>query len=202
MSTIATVSGLAQEPIQLDKPDMNRGLNVMQALQNRHSEREFADKPLSHRDLSDLMWAAYGINREDGRHTAASAINKQDIDVYVLMESGSYKYDPANNQLVPVADGDNRALIRGGQEDFPLAPVNIVVVSDISRFGLPDEDACGRLGAIDAGLVSQNIALFCAGNGLVTVPRASMDTDGLRKILKLPWDAMIVINNPVGYPAK
>ena len=87
----------------------------MKALADRHSEREFANKKLSLQDLSDLMWAAIGINREDGKRTAASALNKQDVDVYVLMEEGAYLYDPKAHQLNPVAEGDHRPLIGGKQ---------------------------------------------------------------------------------------
>lgn len=189
-------------PVRLYEPDMSRGHNVMKAFELRRSEREFADRELSLRDLSDLMWAAYGINRPDGKHTAASAMNKQDVDVYVLTAKGAYLYVPAENELKPVAEGDHRALILGGQKDFPLPPVTLVMVSDPSRFGIGDDRLAERMGAIDAGLVSQNVALFCSGTGLVTVPRVSMDADGLRKLFGLTGSEIIVINNPVGYPAR
>lgn len=196
------VAGNAETPstIKLKAPDLGRGANVMKAFESRHSEREFADRDLSMEDLSDLMWAAYGINRSDGRHTAASAMNRQDVDVYVVMKEGAYLYVPVANELKLVADGDHRNLIAGRQKDFPLAPVSLVIVSDLSRFGIDDNKMAERMGAIDAGLVSQNIALFCAGTGLVTVPRATMDTEGLRNLLGLKESAVLMLNNPVGYP--
>ena len=198
--TIAT-NALSGENIRLLEPDMNRGTSAMNALKNRRSTREFADSMLTLRDLSDLMWAANGVNRLDGHHTAPTALNKEDVDVYVLTAEGAYLYNPAENMLEIVTDGDHRALIRGGQKDFPLAPVNIVMVTNPGRFGIPNPQASAMMGAVDVGIVSQNINIFCAANGLVTVPRASMDTDGLAKLLKVAPGAIVLMNNPVGYPA-
>ncbi len=186
--------------IKLDAPDKNRGASVMKALADRHSEREFADRKLSQQDLSDLLWAADGINREDGKRTAASAMNKQDVDIYVLMEEGAYLYDPKAHRLDPVAEGDHRPLIGGRQTSVNSAPACLLVVSDIAKFGnVATPQLCERFGALDAGLVSQNIALFCSGCGLVTVPRCSMDTDALRQVLKLSDSQIPMINHPVGY---
>ena len=120
--------------------------------------------------------AAIGINREDGKRTAASALNKQDVDVYVLMEEGAYLYDPKAHQLNPVAEGDHRPLIGGKQTSVNSAPACLLMVSDVSKFGnVGTPQLRERFGALDAGLVSQNIALFCSGCGLVTVPRGSME---------------------------
>ena len=106
MLGIAGMQAQSLKAIKLNAPDKTRGASVMKALADRHSEREFANKKLSQQDLSDLIWAAIGINREDGKRTAASALNKQDIDVYVLMEEGAYLYDPKAHQLNPVVEGD------------------------------------------------------------------------------------------------
>lgn len=198
--TFMSSCAMAQiQSIKLEKANMERGTNVMKALQARESIREFSDKMLSKADLSDLLWAAYGVNRADGKRTAASCLNKMDVDLYVLTAEGTYLYMPDEHMLKPVAEGDHRALIRGGQTDFPLAPVNLVIVSITSRLGFDDKIGAELAGAIDGALVSQNIALFCAANGLATVPRGSMDKEGLKKLLSLPDDAYIVINNPVGY---
>ena len=141
------------KPIKLNQPNVKRGLPVMTALQKRQSTREYADKKLELQDLSDLLWAAAGINRpESGKRTSPTAMNKQEIDVYVVM------------------------------------------VADLSKFG-------GEvlMPALDAGIVSQNISLFCSGTGLVTVPRASMDQAKLKSGLKLKDTQRPLINHPVGY---
>ncbi len=203
MATIFTgANAQAPQVIKLNERNLNRGSSLMQALQDRRSVREYADEPLSPADLSDLLWAADGVNRPDGHHTAATALNKEDVDIYVLLKEGAYLYKPAESELVLVAEGDHRELIRGGQEDFPIPPVTLVMVSTPSRFGVPDAKASMMMGAVDAGIVSQNIMLFCAANGLVTVPRASMDSAALSKLLKLEEGSIPVINNPVGYPVK
>ena len=183
MLGLTSLQAQSLKAIKLNAPDKTRGASVMKALADRHSEREFANKKLSLQDLSDLMWAAIGINREDGKRTAASALNKQDVDVYVLMEEGAYLYDPKAHQLNPVAEGDHRPLIGGKQTSV--------------NSGTPQLRE--RFGALDAGLVSQNIALFCSGCGLVTVPRGSMEADALKKVLKLSDSQIPMINHPVGY---
>ena len=104
MLGLTSLQAQSLKAIKLNAPDKTRGASVMKALADRHSEREFANKKLSLQDLSDLMWAAIGINREDGKRTAASALNKQDVDVYVLMEEGAYLYDPGSGRRSPSTD--------------------------------------------------------------------------------------------------
>ena len=117
----------------------------MKALSDRHSDREYAAKELSLQDLSDLLWAANGINRPDGKRTAPSALNKQDIDIYVIMKEGAYLYDAKANSLQPIAKGDHRAAVAGSQDFVKSAPVSLVLVSDLSRFGtLPTTPTDGR----------------------------------------------------------
>ena len=175
---------------------------MMQAFANRHSARVFANKKLSVKDLSDLLWAANGVNRADkGMRTAPSALNKQDIDVYVVLAEGAYLYDAKAHTLKPVAKGDYRPLLAGGQDFVNKAPACLLLISDLSRFG-EEKEHTRILAAMDAGIVSQNINLFCAGAGLSTVPRESMDQAGLRKALKLKDSQIPLMNNPVGYPVK
>lgn len=198
-----TVSMQAQnlKEIQLNQPDKTRGTSVMQALSDRHSDREYADKPLSLQDLSDLLWAANGINRPDGKRTAPSALNRQDIDIYVINAEGAYLYVPQSNSLRPIAKGDYRKAVAGGQDFVQTAPVSLVLVSDLSRFG-DVSDRTRLMAAVDAGIVCQNINLFCAAAGLATVPRATMDQAALKKLLKLTDNQLPLMNNPVGYPKK
>jgi nitroreductase len=197
-----TLTAVAQEltTIQLNAPSKERGSNVMEALANRRSTREFSHEKLRMQDLSDLLWAANGVNRPDGRRTAATARNNQDIDVYVILEEGAYLYDAKAHTLVPVAAGDHRGLIADRQASIQEAPVCLLMVSDLSRFTGLDPESRKIWGALDAGIVSQNIMLFASACGFVTVPRVYMKTDELKTMLKLSETQVPMINNPVGYP--
>ena len=199
-STMLQAQGLSV--IKLDKPNKERGSVIMKALDDRRSVREFSDKKLSHQDLSDLLWAANGVNRPDGRRTAPTARNNNDIDVYLVTPEGAYLYVPADHELQPVVAGDYRAIVADNQDFVKQAPVCVLIVSDYSRFtGLP-EAMQKQFGALDAGMVSQNISLFASGCGLVTVPRAFMQRDKLKEILKLKDTQEVLLNHPVGYPKK
>ena len=190
----------ADKVIRLPKPDMNRGGTVMKALADRHSTREFAAKALSMADLSDLLWAANGVNRpESGKRTAPSAMNKQDVDVYVVLPQGTYLYDAKAHQLNLVSEGDHRDAVAGGQAFVKTAPVSLVLISDLSRFGDAKSARSQLMGAMDSGIVSQNISIFCSAANIATVPRASMDNEQLKKVLKLKDSQMPMMNHPVGY---
>lgn len=195
------VKGQAPPDIRLNVPDMQRGLTVMNAFGNRASATSFSPRELSLQDLSDLLWASNGINRpESGKRTAPTAVNAQDIDIYVLLKSGAYLYDHKTHSLRGIAAGDNRKLVSDRQTNFASAPVMLVIVSDISRFRGDDNDRKLSWASMDAGIVSQNVSLFCAGTGMVTRPRASMDIEGLKKLLNLTASQYPLLNNPVGYP--
>lgn len=190
----------ADKVIRLPKPDMNRGGTVMKALADRHSTREFAAKALSMADLSDLLWAANGVNRpESGKRTAPSAMNKQDVDVYVVLPQGTYLYDAKAHQLNLVSEGDHRDAVAGGQPFVRTAPVSLVLVSDVARMGDAKDSHALLMCAVDTGIVSQNISVFCSAANLATVPRASMDEAKLRTVLKLKDSQKPLMNHPVGY---
>lgn len=190
----------ANKVIKLPQPNLKRTGTVMKALSERHSTREFASKALSMADLSDLLWAANGINRKDsGKRTAPSAMNKQDVDVYVVLPEGSYLYDAKTHQLNLIAEGDYRGAVAGGQAFVKSAPVSFVLISDLSRLGDAKNARTQLMGAMDAGIVSQNISIFCSAANLATVPRASMDNDQLKKVLKLKDTQIPMMNHPVGY---
>lgn len=187
----------AQNVIKLARPDMDKGSSTMKAIANRSSCVEFNDKRLSLNELSSLLWAANGINRpESGKRTAASAMNKQDIDIYVFTDEHIWLYVPTESELRKVADGDNRQVFG----EAGMAPVILLLVSDVAKFGdvaTPEE----RLlwGAMDAGIVSQNIAIFCSANGLGTRPRAWMKKDEIRNMLGLSELQVPMLNMPVGF---
>ena len=216
------------QSIKLVEPSRKGGLPAMEAFFARASVGSWSDRELSAQDLSDLLWAANGINRpEIKKRTAASAMNAQDVDIYVFMKTGVYLYDAANHALNPVVGGDHREAIRmapgGARSGGPPAgappgrpagapprgpgapsspaPINLILVSDTSRFGAGTPELKYEWGAIDTGLVSQNIALFCAAKGLGTRPRASISKDNLRKLLKLKDTQFPFLEHPVGYPA-
>ena len=196
----SAVTFAADKVIKLPEPNLNRTGTVMKALSERHSTREYASKALSLSDLSDLLWAANGVNRKDsGKRTAPSALNKQDVDIYVVLPEGSYLYDARNHQLNLVAEGDYRGAVAGGQSFVKAAPVSLVLVSDLSRFGDVKNARNSLIGALDAGIVSQNISIFCSSANLATVPRASMDSAQLKKMLKLKDSQIPMMNHPVGY---
>jgi nitroreductase len=188
--------------IKLPSPDKERGTPVMKALNDRASARDMDEKALDPRDLSDLLWAAYGVNRPDGRRTAPTAKNAQDIALYVCLPEATYLYDAPSHLLKPVAAGDLRPALASGQEFVKRAPVVLLIVSDYSHFRLDDIEKARLWGAMDGGIVSQNINIFCAAVGLSTVPRAYMDQEKIKEVLKLTDTQMPVLNNPVGYPGK
>ena len=197
---LSVAASAADKVVKLPKPNLNRAGTVMKALSERQSTREYASKALSLADLSDLLWAANGINRpESGKRTAPSALNKQDVDVYVILPAGSYVYDAKNHQLNLVSEEDHRDAVAGGQTFVKAAPVSLVLVSDVSLFGDAQKPQNQVVGAMDVGIVSQNISLFCANAKLATVPRGSMDATQLKKVLKLKDSQIPMLNHPVGY---
>ena len=187
--------------IKLNAPDKTRGTSVMQALNDRKSVREYAPESLNPQDLSDLLWAANGINRPDGRRTAPSARNLQSVELYVIFPEGAYFYDHKEHALNPIVAGDFRSALTGGQEFAKTAPLAIVMVADMSKYGNMSENSM-MMAAVDVGIVCQNINIACAAFGLVTVPRGMMDKEALKDILKLTDTHILLINNPVGYPKK
>ena len=198
--TTGALTAQVSEKIQLNPPDKNRGLPVMTALSRRASVTAWDTTSLNLRDLSDLLWAANGVNRTDiGKRTAPSAMNAQDIDIYVFMKTAVYLYNAMDHALEKIVDGDHRTLVADRQEDVANAPVICLLVSDISRFRAGEEKQRLNWGAIDAGTVSQNISLFCAATGIGTRPRATMDEKKIREILKLKDSQHLMLNNPVSY---
>lgn len=163
---LLSVAVYSQQVIHLNPPDNERGVELMKALSLRASATEFTSADLSISNLSDLLWAANGINRPgEDKRTAPSAMNAQDIDVYVFMKTAVYLYEAKQHILMKVTDGDFRKVVAGQQEFVSKAPVIFVLVSDISRFRSGEENAKLTWAAMDAGIVSQNISLFCASVG-------------------------------------
>ena len=199
---VPPVAAQDAKPMELLKPKMEGGMPLMQALRTRQSTRAFSPEKLQPQMLSDLLWAAFGINRPDsGRRTAPSAKNFQEIDIYVAMAEGVYLYDAQKHVLVPVTQTDVReaATTQAYAKD---APVHLLYVADYSKMkDTPDETKLLFAGA-DTGFISQNVYLFCASEGLATVVRAGMDKPALTKTLGLGENRRLILEQPVGLPKK
>jgi SagB-type dehydrogenase family enzyme len=188
--------------IVLPAPDTAGGKPLMQALKNRQSTREFSGEKLPIATLSNLLWAAWGINRPDsGKRTAPSASNREEIDIYVATAGGLYVYEAKGHRLQPVLSADVRA--QTGTQDFVgTAPVNLVYVADFARMGSGSQQDNSFYSACDTGFIAQNVYLFSASEGLATVVRGSVDRAALAKAMHLRSDQHITLAQSVGYPAK
>jgi SagB-type dehydrogenase family enzyme len=201
--TLCIVTGVsAQEVtmIKLPPPQMEGGKSLMQALNERHSTREFSDKQLTSQVLGSLLWAAAGVNRpESGKRTAPSARDWREIDIYVATAEAVYRYDNQKHLLLPVQSGDLRA-VTGVQDFVATAPVTLVYIADLGRMQGADNDQQHLYSAADAGFIAQNVYLFCASAGLATVVRGSIDRQALGKALALNKNQRIILAQTVGYP--
>lgn len=196
----SAITSCKAQDIELPAPQMGNKATLMEALQNRHSAREYSEKQIPDDVLSTVLWAACGINRpQSGKITAPSAINAQDIVVYVVRQDGAYRYEPKENKLAKISGKDLRTLVAGPQTFAASAPVSLVLVSDHSKFGSRSNGA-QRMGLIDAGYVSENICLICSALGLNTVPRMTMDSNSLKKELNLDDTYDFILNSQIGYP--
>ncbi len=204
MLLLCFAAGGAQElqRVVLPAPAMEGGLPLMEALALRSSSRSFSPEDIPAQILSDLLWAASGINRpESGRRTAPTARNMQQIDVYVATARGLYIYDPKDHALLPVLAKDIRAAT-GRQEFAALAPLNLVYVADYSRMGEMPEEAKKFYAATDTGFIGQNVYLYCASAGLATVVRGAVDREALEKAMELGPNQHVVLAQTIGYPGK
>ncbi len=210
MTTVVLLTGLALasaataqelQPVALPAPQTDGGKPLMQALKLRATSRAFAPDPLPPQTLANLLWAAYGINRPaEGKRTAPSAHNWQEVDVVVLTAKGAYRYDAAGNRLAPLAAGDLRPL--GGVQDFVKeAPLTLVFVADTAKMTGVGPDA-QSLAYADAAFVSQNVYRVCASEGLATGVRAMIDRAALAKALALREGQLIALAQSVGFPKK
>ena len=184
--------------ISLLPPRMEGGMPLFEALKNRKTTRAFSTRMPDLQTLSDLLWCADGINRDDGRRTAPSALNSQTIALYVILPNGVYLYDPAENALDRVLEGNFQKLA-GTQDYAQKVPVTLVYVSDLNRSNCSPETR-EPYARVDCGFIGQNVYLFAASEGLATVFRGSLDFAGLAKMLKLKEGQIVLYAQSVGYP--
>jgi SagB-type dehydrogenase family enzyme len=198
------VSAAGQEPkeIKLLKPQTEGGLPLMQTLKARQSLREFGAEKLPLQVLSNLLWAADGVNRADsGKRTAPSAVNWQNIDIYVALADGLYLYQPVGHVLKGILTEDIRAAT--GRQDFVKeVPVNLVFVADFSKINRGTDEDKNFYSAAHTGFISQNVYLYCASEGLATVVRGLIDRESMAKLMKLRPDQKVMLAQSVGYPKK
>jgi len=203
-------------PIRLPRPSLPTGKSLARALQARRTTREISERPLPWRTLSNLLWAGCGVNRKLGPfripgRTAASASNSQEIDVYVALAVGTYRYDPYRHRLEPVAASDLRPLAIGRGQDFAgaKAPVRLIYVADIDRLantrgfqepGLRDPEVQRAYYYVDTGLIAANVYLFAASSGLAAWFH-NCDQAELGARLNLREDQRVLFGQTVGYPA-
>ncbi len=189
------LGGLRAQPIDLPAPQRTGGMPVMEALAKRATARAFDSRELSPQQLANLCWAAFGVNRPDGRRTAPSASNKQENEIYLLLKQGAYVYDAGRHRLQPVVAEDLRSLARSP------APVVIVYIADLAKRDSGTPEAKKQVACIDSGFISENVYLYCASEGLATGYRGGFDRMALAAKLSLRPTQELIAVQPVGYPA-
>jgi SagB-type dehydrogenase family enzyme len=200
MLGITGAAGAADELEPLPAPRMEGGMPLMQALKARHSTREFSVQPVPAQTLSELLWAASGVNRpESGKRTAPSARDWREIEIYVVTARGVQVYLPESHSLRRVLDRDVRATT--GRQDYPgVAPLNLVYVANYLRMTDADEEQKAFYAATDTGFMAQNVYLYCAASGLGAVVRGAVDREALAVALGLGPQQHITLAQTVGYP--
>jgi SagB-type dehydrogenase family enzyme len=178
--------------IKLPEVQKTGGMSLMEALQNRQSQREYSNKDLSLQQMSNLLWAAYGINRENGYRTAPSARTAHEYDIYIIKPEGWYVYDAKEHAMLKMGIEDLREF--AGTQDFvKTAPVNLIFASF-------NEEMQKFYSAADVGYISQNVYLWCASEGLATIVRGQIDKPKAKEVLKLKPNQQVILAQTVGYP--
>ncbi len=194
------------QDINLPAPDKNGGKPLMQALNDRQTTRSFTRDNLTPQQLSNLLWAAWGINRADaGKRTAPSAMNYQEIQVYIILETGLYLYDEKSHALKQIHNRDIRKSC--GTQSFVFdAPVNLVYVADMSKSGKREGDEIKDSDLLmpyaDAAFIGQNVYLYCASENLGCVVRGSIPKERLAAEMGLKSNQVITLAHTVGIPAQ
>lgn len=189
---------LAQDDIKLPEPEKKGGMTLNEALMSRKTNRTFDSKELSLQEISNLLWAANGINRMDGKRTAPSARNAQEIEVYVAMKSGLYRYEANDNALRIISTKDQRHQMSQRPQMIEEAPIALIFYANYDKMKNFDDASKEFYGATDAGFVSQNVYLYCAAHNLNTVVMGYIDRDAIRQMIDVDGKAILV--QPVGYP--
>jgi len=199
LSALAFAQAQELKPIALPRPQTDGGRPLMQALKDRKTTREFSRELLSPQALSNLLWAGFGINRPENAHrTAPSAMNSQEVDLYVAMAEGLYLYVAKAHQLQPVLAKDIRAQT-GSQPFVKEAPVSLIFIADLARMTKAKPAEREFYAGIDTGFISQNVYLYCASEGLATVVHV-VDRAALAKVMRLRPQQKVILAQAVGHP--
>jgi nitroreductase len=191
---------ISAQTIKLPPPQKNGGKPLMEALNDRQTGRIYKPDALSIETISNLLWAANGINRPDGKRTAPSASNKQELDIYVVTAERIYFYNPQEHSLEPRIEGDLRAQT-GTQAFVGTAPLNLVYVTNYSKMGAGlNQFEKNRLSWCNTAFIAQNVYLFCASEGLACVVRGLVPREELGKAMKLTTDQEVTLAQTVGWP--
>lgn len=201
LTVAVLLSGQNTETIHLPQPHKSGGMPLMEVLQNRRSQRSFSEKELPLQTLSNLLWAAYGVNRAGDKRTAPGAMGWNEFDIYLVQPGGWYWYNPQEHALVKKGNTDLRTLACT-QKYGQTAPLNLVYVADYSRMENAEPDEKQLYAAMDVGFISQNVYLFCAAEGLATVVRASVNKENLREKMNLQPEQHILLGQTVGFPGE
>jgi hypothetical protein len=200
-ATASVQQVIAGDVIKLSKPDLKKGFLAMEALSRRRSDRNYSDKKLTLQQLSEVLWAADGANRPDGKRTAPAAMAKYAVDIYAVLPEGVYLYDVAKNELTLVAKGDFRKM--AGMQDFVyITPLNLVYVlnmknwQDMSR-PIPEQKR-SRWIDVELGCIAENVHIYCASEGLGTVIRGMIDEKKFSEVIKVKPE-QILMAQTVGY---
>jgi len=183
---LLTTNALAED-IHLPEPDKTGKTTLMQALEDRHSDREFSDREIDDRTLSSILWVAYGVNRDDGKRTIPTAMGKKDLNIYVFNKNGIWLYDGDNNLLKQQSDQNHMDLFQ--KQDY-MASVPAVLVYT----GSTDDYA-----AMHAGSAYQNVELYTAANNMASIVRAFFEHDKVAEVLKLPKEQRVIISQAIGW---
>ena len=190
MATMFSLSTNAQDIIPLLPPQKTGGLPLMEALAKRKTNREFSQAELTKQQLSNLLWAAAGINREDGRRTAPTARNAQQIEIYILNKEGAYLYLPKEHALQLITSGDHRTK-GASQERFQECPLMLIFVANYVKMDGFSDEARDLYGCTDTGNISQNVYLYCASEGLATCALGSIHREELKTLFKFNGKAIL-----------
>ncbi|MBR4625254.1 MAG: nitroreductase family protein [Alphaproteobacteria bacterium] len=179
--------GVLAEDIHLPEPNKTGKVTLMQALEDRHSDREFVERDVDELTLATLLWAAYGVNREDGKRTIPTAMDKKDLAVYVFNKDGIWLYDADNNLLKQISDQNQLSLFQK-QDYMQAVPVVLVYTGSTADYA-----------AMHAGSAYQNVELFAAANGMASIVRGFFDQEKVAEALKLPEGQRVIISQAIGW---
>lgn len=200
LTAVAGTAAAQPGPVELPAPRAEGGMSLTAALKLRRSTRAYSRRPLSSQVLSELLWAAFGINRPSGDRTAPYWRHVMVMDIYAATADGVWLYDPKAHTLLPYLSDDIRA--KTGLQDFvATAPLNLVYVAHGERMTDVSPEDRRLYASVDAGFIGQNVYLYCASEGLATVFRAALDYGQLAKAMKLPDQQFVTFAQTVGYPS-